>query len=78
MSRLHYLVCHDSRKFVAIGQGWETLRLWTGDPGAMKALHRFLCEHAGQPIIYLTDDEVQHFDVKGFGVDTDEQYTEIE
>lgn len=57
MGETFSLVCHETRKRVWIGQGWERmLNFYGGDKVTMDALKRFLNEHIGKSLEFLCDD----------------------
>jgi hypothetical protein len=58
MSQTFSLVCHTTKKRIWIGQGWNSMTtlFYSGQLATMDALHRFLEDHIGYPLMLLCND----------------------
>lgn len=66
MSETFYLVCHETKQRIWIGQGWETMTsFYTADPEVMERLQHFLNDHIGRPLEFVCldhDDRIYKYD----------------
>ena len=54
MSNDFFLLCHEDRKSIWVGQGWGEMEgFYSGEKDVMQALHRFLRETMGKPIVLV-------------------------
>ena len=74
MSETFYLVCHETKQRMWIGQGWgQMTSFYTGEPETMQRLHDFLNAHIGKPLEFVCldrDDRIYKYD--HFGEDEDD------
>ena len=57
MSQTFYLVCHETKKRIWIGQGWgEMTTLYTGEKVTMESLRQFLNDHMYKNIQFVCSD----------------------
>ena len=54
MSQTFYIVCHETKKRIWIGQGGGNMKtLYSNDPGVMAALKLFLNDHIGKELHFI-------------------------
>jgi len=57
MSQTFYLVCHETKKRIWIGQGWgEMTVLYNNESKTMENLKQFLNDHIWKPLEFVCSD----------------------
>lgn len=62
MSTTYFLVCHETKTSVQIGQGYGFSSLWFRDEQAMAALHSFLRDNMGEMMETLSEHDFEDLD----------------
>lgn len=67
MSQTFYLICHETKKMIWIGQGGKEMRIfYSGVPATMIALKRFLNDHRGKQLCFEREEWINECDYEDY------------